>query len=197
MASLTRGEGKHKLYTMKEIADSLGISTRTLRRVKNVPGYNLAPRTFTRIHSDLVANYRKITPDLRKVYDIPKTTILPKPKEFKSKSGISRTLAFPTEGMGTDERIGFVEQLRESTKFKFWHFRVRVPVGVALSGRVDSDPKEVEINRGEDDAFYMSGPFLFSEESADEVQSHIELHEDAGREVVEVFVTEMFNTPTD
>ena len=191
LTSLTRGKGKDKLYTMKEIADSLGISTRTLRRVKNVPGYDLAPRTYKRIHSDLVDNYRTIAPDLRKTFDIPKTVIIPKPREFKSKSGASRTLAFPSEGMSGIEKASFISDMHKPGKFKYWHFRVRVPIGVAISGRVDSDPKSIEYNNEDEDIFYMSGPFLFSDEDGSEVQAHIDMHEDAGREVVEVFFTEM------
>lgn len=193
LTALTRGDSAIR-HTMREIAESLGISTRTLRRVKNIPGYDLSPRTYKRIHSDLVANYRYIAPDLRKTYDLPKTSVVPAPRVFPSKSGLSRSLAFPVEGMSTEEKTAFELQLYDSGKFTYWRMKIRVPVGVSLSGRVDSAPSAVEINREGDDIFYMAGPFDFRSDRENEANiiEQIRYHEDAGREVVEIYVDEIY-----
>lgn len=42
------------IYTQKELAEILGVSTRTLRRFKNQKGYDLHSRTWARIKKSLV-----------------------------------------------------------------------------------------------------------------------------------------------
>jgi len=190
LASLTRGRGAEKLYTMKEVADALGISTRTLRRIKNQPGYELAPRTYAKIKPDLQREYRSKKRELQKIYNVPKARILPKPVEYRGKAGNSRLLMFASEGLTTEEKVGLSLDMRAPGQFKYWHFKVKVPPGVALSGAAENNDN---VNSGDDDAFYMAGPFLFSDEEPETIANHIAEHEDAGREVVEIFMTEMFN----
>jgi len=190
LASLTRGRGIQKTHTMKEIADQLGISTRTLRRIKNQPGYELAPRTYAKIKPDLQRAYRRIKKDIRETYNVPPARVMPAPMEYPSKGGQSRLLMFPTEGLTTPEKIGLSLDMRAPGQFKYWHFKVMVPPGVALSGAAENNDT---VNTGDDDAFYMAGPFLFSDEEPETIADHIAQHEDAGRVVVEIFMTEMFN----
>jgi hypothetical protein len=194
--------GRLNIYTQKELAEILGVSTRTLRRFKNVEGYQLSKRTVNRIKAPLDKENRSFRRFIQgKAYD-PKTNKLvksprfklpnlptqPIPTLYKSKSGLSQTLAIDCQLWATQEKIDYLLSAARSGRFSAWAARVRVPVGVSKSGDVD----DTDVNDGEAPIHYMIGPFTLLPGHRTEklIEREISYHEDAGRKVVNISIVE-------
>lgn len=199
--------GGDYVHTQTDLAETLGISTRTLRRFKNQKGYALSPRTLAKIAqplNKLNAGYRRYIKD--KAFD-PKTKTLvksirlrlpvlpvqPVPTLYTAKSGRSQTLNVNCELWLTQQKIDYLISAANSGRFYSWTARVKVPVGVATSGDVES----TEVNEGERPMHYMIGPFSLQAVSMRgahgirvKIEHEIIYHEDAGRIVVNISVVE-------
>lgn len=198
--------GEH-VYTQKELAEQLGVSTRTLRRFKNIPGYRLASRTQAKIKTEVTAENRRFRSQMRdKAYDpktqtlvksprlrLPTLPVQPVPTLYTAKSGLSQTLKIDSKLWSTQDKIKYAISAANSGRFYSWTARIKVPVGVATSGDVES----TEVNEGERPVYYMIGPFTLqadTERGAHGVRKKIErelsYHEDAGRIVMSISIVE-------
>lgn len=191
LLTLRNPETRKPLYTQKEIASLVGVSTRTLRRFKNIPGYKLAPRTFERIHDDLIRNERTVRRDLQRHYDLPPSRVLQVPRVYPSKSGRSETSVFDVRGWTRADIADLLVSAFNTEKFYAWTAKVEVPYGVSRSGRT---PEEGDINESEDEEghevkdYYMIGPFAMTPTQANRrnIENRLKYHFDAGRNIVEI-----------
>lgn len=177
--------------TMKEIADDLGISTRTLRRIKNEPGHELSKRTREKIHAPLVemtkAAERQYKRQLRDA-GVPmletKTPIVLIPTVTKSRDKRTTRLGYTTEGLSASQIASAIHQQIRTGGFTSWNVKVRVPVGVSLSGALSNQgPSAVS-----PDTFYMKGPFDPRASTLPMIQQIVEYQMNAGRVIAEVFL---------
>jgi hypothetical protein len=209
--------GETNVFTQKFLAESLGISTRTLRRFKNQKGYRLAQRTETKIKASLDKenrNYRRFIRDkvlvpvvtrsrgrTRTEYVLKKIPRLrmpvlpnqPIPVLYKAKSGRSHTININCALWSTQQKIDYLLSAFNSRRFSAWTARIKVPVGVATSG----DEESTEVNESERPMFYMIGPFTLDALTdragygvRKKIDSEIVYHEDAGRIVVNISLVE-------
>lgn len=207
LRTLFAAQKHQKDVTQKGLAAALGISTRTLRRVKNIPGYKLAPRTLERIAeplNEIDKRWRRYIRD--KAYDpktgdlvksprfrLPTLPVQPLPTLYKAKSGRSWTLNVDTEFWRTQEKIDYLISAQKSNRFLAWTARVAVPVGVAISGDVDA----LYVNEGDEVEHYMIGPSTlqsftsrYAHGARELIRKEIVYHEDAGRIIVNISIVE-------
>jgi len=193
--------GPANVYTQKDLAAMLGVSTRTLRRFKNEPGHRLAPRTLARVKAPLDRENRSFRRYVSgKAYDpktgtlikspklkLPTLPVQPIPTLYKSKSGLSQTLSIAVDLWSAQQKIDYFISAVKSGRFLSWTARVKVPVGVATSGDVDGEP-----NEGERAQYYMIGPFTLANDhrAIKKIEKEIAYHEDAGRIVVNLSIVE-------
>ena len=183
--NLPRGER----MTMREVADELGISTRTLRRIKNEPGHVLAPRTRERMHKPLVSMTRTVQRAYKRTLrdaGVPmvetKTPIILLPAVKKSRDKRTTTLNYTVEGLSAQQIAQAAYSNIQTGGFNAWRVKVRVPVGVSLSGAVALEgPKSIA-----EDSYYMAGPFDPRETTLADIQSVVDFHMNAGRFVAEI-----------
>jgi hypothetical protein len=200
--------GGQRVYTQKALAEMLGISTRTLRRVKNEPGHTLASATVTRIKAPLDKENRDFrraisgkawnpkTGKLEKSarFKLPTLPVQPVPTIYKAKSGRSQTLNVDTEVWNVNEKAAYLASALKSGRFVAWTARVKVPIGVATSGDVES----TDVNEGDSAMYYMIGPKSlqsFTGERGEyairkEIEKELRYHQDAGREIVNISIVE-------
>lgn len=178
---------KYSLYTQKEMAESLGISTRTLRRLKNVPGYDLSAKTYKRIRENIRRQERRAVRYIHKVFSIPKTPVLDYPMQFFSKEKRTETLVFDTRFWNARDIARFLNDAALTGRFIAWTPRIEVPSGVAISGslRRDGKPQPSDINIEDDPIYYTAGPYSISSKvDALDAADRVMFHHDAGRNIV-------------
>lgn len=171
------------IYTQKELAKLLGISERTLRRYKNIPGYQPSEKTLKKIHKKLVSLEAEVRQYIRRKYKLPSFPIVQIPIEFRSKVTGKRTLDFQTGHWSLSDRLKFLDHALKTNRFIGWRAVIEVPPGVSLSGDVEDAG---EVNETGELINYMIGPFLFDKNFADIVR----FHEDAGRRIVRILLIE-------
>jgi hypothetical protein len=201
--------GGETVYTQKALAAMLGVSTRTLRRAKNIPGYKLAPATLDRIKEPLDGENRRWRANIKgKAFDpktgkleksakfkLPTLPVQPLPTIYRAKKGGSQTLKIDSDLWKTKEKSDYLKSALKSGRFISWTARIKVPVGVATSGSGFQDGDE--INEEDRAVHYMIGPFTLqahTERGAYGLQKQIEkelkYHEDAGRIVMNISIVE-------
>ena len=142
-------------YTQKDIAAKLGISTRTLRRFRNVPGHKLAARTVAKIKPVVAGVDRRVkrmvdagtVVKIRTYLDekgrlkreryftkdnsikLPPSRILQIPKVFTGKAGVSLNVFIDLKGMATTEKISYVVSVYLLNEYSAFTIRVKVPAG--------------------------------------------------------------------
>lgn len=199
--------GSKNYVTQKELAEQLGISTRTLRRFKNQKGYRLSDRTEAKIKKEVTAEDRRWRRFIKDKAWEPKTAsfvksprlrmptlpVQPLPVLYKSKSGMSQTLKVTADVWSGRNKTDYLTSALKSNRFYSWSARVMIPVGVAISGDEDNE----NFNDSDAPMYYMIGPFSlqsFSARSEYAIRSHIAkeiaYHEDAGRRVVDISIVE-------
>lgn len=183
-------KGKHhaeNLYTQKELAAILGISTRTLRRVKNIPGYVPAKTTLDRIRAPLKKEETSARRYARRYLHAPDFRITTIPKVYQPKQAEKgATFAHDVSSWATQDKIDFLTQAAHSGLWYAWRISVKVPPGVALSGEIDDE----NVNETDEDQFISIGPFSFERRDWPLIDEIINYHEDAGRIVVTIFLVE-------
>jgi transcriptional regulator with XRE-family HTH domain len=204
--------GRLNHFKRTELAEILGVSTRTLRRIANVPDYQPSAKTLAKIKAPLDRenrNFRRFIQDkavvatrvrvrgkVRTTYKyekspefrLPKLSVQPIVVVYYAKERRSRTFAVVCELWSEREKIGYLISASKSGRFLSWTARVKVPVGVATSGDVES----TEVNDGERPMHYMIGPFtlLPDHRTVKLIEKEISYHEDAGRKVVNISIVE-------
>lgn len=170
------------IYTQKELAKKIGVSERTLRRYKNIPGYKPSDKTIKRISRKLTFLESEARRYILRKYKLPAFPIVQIPIEFRSKATGKRTLDFQTSHWSLSDRLRFLDHALRSDRFIGWRAVVEVPPGVSLSNRYG----EGELNSKDVPVNYVIGPFPFEQDFADIVR----FHEDAGRRVVRIMLIE-------
>ena len=200
-------------YTQKEIAESLGISTRTLRRFKNQPGWKLAPRTLAkiakplaqvdkrikrmvesgtvvkvRVYRDAKGNKKReryFTKD--KSIKLPKARVLQIPKIYEGKAGNSLNVAVNLEGQTTEEKIAYVLSAYALHYYDAWTMVVKLLKGFGSNG-IGAIVK-IDIDGEETQSRFITlGPFSFStsHSNRNSISRLIEENEMSGSYVVSV-----------
>lgn len=204
--------GRHNHFLRAELAEILGISARTLRRIANVKGYQVSARTLAKIKQPLDRenrNFRRfikdkiivpvttrsrgrtrITYTLQKIVPLrmPTLPVQPIPISYTSKSGRSRTIKIDCDLWSAQQKIDYLISAANSGRFSSWSARVKVPVGVATSG----DEESFQVNDEERAQYYMIGPFELGlgHRTIKHMEKDIIYHEDAGRIIVDISIVE-------
>lgn len=178
--------GPDHVYTQKDLAKELGISTRTLRRFKNIKGYRLSKRTEAKIKTPLDAEnrrYRRNIQDkvlipvktrvrgrVRTDYQLqkipgmrmPRLPIQPIPILYRAKGGRSHTIRIDCELWSTQQKIDYLISAANSGRFYSWTARVSVKEYLIRKlieeyGGIENVPIDRLV--GLSGEFYMIGPF--------------------------------------
>lgn len=208
------------IYTQKELAASLGISTRTLRRVRNQEGHKLSEATRRKIKGEVAKIDRQVTrlvdsgtavqmvtKTIRgkkkrtpvrvkdKNLKLPKSRVKQIPVIYPSKSQASRTIAINTEGWTGAEIVEYLLECADSHQFLSWHAKVKVPYGVSRSGRKKEGDLNDEDEENEDGETRKPPPQYymigpFAFPGKPKIRSEILFHTDAGRKIVSIHVVQ-------
>ena len=199
--------GEHR-YTQKELAASLGISVRTLRRFKNEPGHKLSARSVERIAEPVKALETSLRGFIRRRFHVPNTPVVQIPRATKFDHGES--LTFEVDTWTLQDKInllrGYYDQLKESGQIRFAtgrganrkdnfsHFTmyVKLPAGYVYA-RGDENTAGVlyqntEVqNADKETQFYSTKPRPFMEGKS-AINAAAIFHNDAGRNIDRIYI---------
>lgn len=209
LLAVTTARPEERFYTQKELAAELGISTRTLRRIKNIPGYEPAQKTLERIHAPLVREESRVRRKIVKRFNLPKTKAFALPHIYPSKAKPERTLELDVTAWTADQKTDFLlkahaandyalaaalvaqtgdaDDYERALRYRAWRAKVRLPLGIGESGAYEFDEDDPESQTHH----YMTiGPFAFIPVNRSLVAWQIKENSDAGREVEQIFLIE-------
>ena len=178
-------------YTQKELAASLGVSTRTLRRFKNEPGHVLSEATRARIHKPLVKMETELRRTVKRLYGVPDTRIVQVPKETVLKSG-SRSLTFEVSEWDTQAKIDFFASWAAKLKadkldhfklagvdyFSNWNLKVKTTWKSAEKGEQFEEPDEDDDEEESPVRFYQTPPSAFTGITQPYIREFFTYHDD-------------------
>lgn len=194
--------------TQMELASALGVSTRTLRRFKNIRGYKLASRTFAKISAPLnelnskwrrrikgkAWNARTKRLEQNAKFQLPNLPIQPIPTVYISKSGRSQTLEIDCDLWSLQQKIDYLRSAYFSRRFSSFFVKVRMPEGVGyVRGTIFASGYYVDVSQMEEEEekratiYEMHGPFAMT---LLEIKTQITRLENAGRIVVSISIVE-------
>lgn len=196
--------------TLRRFKNETGhrLSARTLEKIKQP--LDRENKNFRRFIKDkaLVVEKARVRGKVRTTYKwekntgfrLPNLPVQPipriyrsRPKESFGKIVVSQTIKIDCALWSTQQKIDYLVSAANSGRFSSWTARVKVPVGVATSGDIES----TEINEGDRAIHYMIGPFALQANSnrgaygvRKKIENEIAYHEDAGRIVVSISIVE-------
>lgn len=87
------------------------------------------------------------------------------------------------EGLNRSQIASAIDANIRTGGFNTWRVKVRVPIGVSLSGAMPGDGP----GASQPETFYMIGPFDPRTTTLGDINEIVQFHMDAGRQIAEVY----------